>query len=214
MAHPARKLALAPAARSPERVALANAVDRYNAAARALEINAKAREKSSEAIYDARAAVVMANAALEQAKVNAADMLAGVLRRPPRLTVKNARAELEAAEDTLAAVTLAETTLEQKHGAAEQAAMFAKMALDHRRRNVVQNDESTRKLLAAFERSHRETVGLRNALRFLDGKDLLPPDAKLWACERDDWPEQVASASRIKAWVASLETNPDAEAPL
>jgi hypothetical protein len=214
MARTASKLALAPAPRTAERIALAAAVDRHNAALRRVAANAKAQEATASAISNARDAVAKATTALEAAKTNAASSLAGVLRRPPRLSVKAARAELEAAVDLLEAALASEMILTTQHEAAEQATIFSRMALDHRLRDVVRSDASIAKLLAEHERAHREMVGLRNALQFLDRKDFLPADARLWACERDDWPEQAAETARWKAAIASLEIDANMALPI
>lgn len=212
MAHPARKLALAPAALSVERIALRAAVERHAAAVRRLAATVAAQEKTASAISNARDALADATEALEKAKSAASAAIAGTLRCKPTKSVAAARAELTESEDALAAAMSAEVTLTTQHADAEQASIYARMALDRAIRDTVRAETATAKLLANFQDAHRAFVSLRRALEFLSSKDLLPPDdARLWACERD-WPELAAETARWKSWITSLET--DADAPL
>ena len=186
MARPALKIA--PAARSPERIALAASGAHYAAALKRLAATVAAQEKTEAAISAARDALAAATEALEKAKVDSAASIAGTLRSRQKKSVAAARAELTEAEDTLESTIAAETGLQRQHKAAEQSLMFAKMTLNSRISDAVRVDPATAKLLMDFESSRREMVRLRRAIEVLDGKSALPDEARLWAADRD-WKE-------------------------
>ncbi len=199
--------------RSPERAALAAAIDRHNAATRYLAANETAQQRTFQTIRDARRAVEAATAAIDEAKANAArhltDTAMGTAGNAP-LTVKDARAKVQDAEDALEAAICAQSALVEQQKAAESDLQYARMALDYRVRDVVKAEANAGALVSDYVALHRDLVNRRRVLEFLNLRDTIPKGLS-WQGE-GNWPDLPGAAPWRNA-VTALESDPDAPLP-
>jgi hypothetical protein len=161
-----------PPLESEERLALAAAIERRNLVQRELDATVKALDELQESRFagGARKAVEAAREAVEAAKTNAAAFVTatilGTAAEPP-MSVKEARAALQEAEDNLETQRTVEAGLKAKKEAEEQALYFAKSRVKDKIQSVVGADPSLRKLLTEFEEMKRmvaQRTELFNAL--------------------------------------------------
>lgn len=197
--------------RSPERTALAAAIERHSTAEQRFAAVNQALEGSASAISVANRGVRDAEAAIEQAKADAADHLAatmmGTAGAAP-VSVKQARANLLDAEDKRDAAQAARGALEQEHKAAKQSLTIARMNLTDAVHAVVHADSATQALINAFNAAQRRYVDLRRAMESLDGHGL---PFRFFGTE-ESWPDLPGGTPWKQALIA-LETNADAPLP-
>jgi hypothetical protein len=201
-----------PPPRSPERITLAAAIERHAGLVRHLTANMAAQEALHEVINAARDRVEAAGAAVEQAKVDAAQHLTasamGTAGAAP-VSVKAARTAAQDAQDDLDAALAARAALEKQRGPAENAVSLAEYTLNIAVRNVIRGDSTVVALVARFTALHRQFASLCAPLQYLDSANMLPEDLKAWRRE----PTMPGdSAAPWKAAVAALAS--DADAPL
>src|SRR5215471_8523243 len=187
MANP--KLKAVAASRSPERAALAEAIERHDAAiARLQRIQA-----ADEMIFTvtAREAVEKAAREIEEAKERAARAL--FEETTGGMSVAEAKAAHAAAQETLAAAQAARATLEREAAGAESEISWAKFKLDEAVAAAVRTDAATTRLVARFHEVHREFVDLRDAVE------------KLGRCvPNNTTAERAFDLHRGRAWEAAL----------
>jgi chromosome segregation ATPase len=179
-----------PPPRSPERIALAAAIDRHAAALADFAATEKALSETRARIYHAdgaREAIEKARAAIEEAKTNAADHLTslalGTAGDAP-ISVEDARAALRAAEDKLVALEATETALAARLKSCESALYFKRDHLNKGLQDVVKSETGVRKLLSEFAALKREINERSDVLRWLHSKSLIPDEFKGWGNEK------------------------------
>jgi hypothetical protein len=178
-----------PPPRSPERVALAAAIEKHSSAVRELDAANKAYRQVQEQIYHgddtAEVLVEKARAAVETAKENAVNHLTntmlGEVGDVP-LSVETARAALREAEDKLRALLETKPILVSRLENCERKTAIAKRALDEAIRDVVRSEPGIKNLLAKYEAAKVEFERLRLDLFWFWRKDLMPEKPREWGC--------------------------------
>jgi|SRR5665213_1207040 len=161
-----------PLPRSPEREALAEAIERHDAAVRMLAANESAQAATQEAIYAARHAVEQTAAAIEVAGENVATHLTAVAMGTAGvapLSVKQTRLTAQDAEDALETTKSANAALVEQHKAAERELQYASDDLDKCVRAVVRSETGAAlsELLKQAETAQANLVNRRVVLRHL-----------------------------------------------
>jgi hypothetical protein len=195
--------------RTPERDALARAIERHATAQRARDAIGTAEHAAFRMVGDAGRAVEAATAAVEVAKRNAAEYATtALLEQSPApavtQTTRAARVALAEAEDGLAAALAAQAALPAKREAASTELFSARRALDACLRDVVRSSPAVARVIAEYNAARASFVASAAALDFLDSLDVLPPGWSVDAPPPDDAPWRLA--------LAALES--DADAPL
>jgi chromosome segregation ATPase len=209
-------------ARSPERVALAAAIERHTAAVREFDATERALREAKARIYqdDNQAEIVeKAKAAVEDAKANAAthmtETLLGKAGAAP-VSVREARRALQEAEDELEALLAVKTTLETRLAACESELNWAKRHLRDRVRDVVCSEPGIRNLLIKFEAAKKDLEQRHLDLRWFSRQFMIPDEFKNWDLEGIRHEPQPDALSELTApWAAAIEQLAiDADAPL
>jgi hypothetical protein len=207
----------APAIRSEERLALATAIGTRNNLQRELDATIKAlADLQTKRLGGAAAkAVEMAKAAVETAKANAAEFasaaILGTVGEPP-MSVKDARAALQEAEDNLETQLAVEASLKAKKENEQTALGFAKSTIKRKIEAVVSADPSFRSLFAEYEEMRRLVAQRAKLFSFLFS--MIPPELQGWQSSplyrsgdlQDETPPWRAA-------LAELEHNSDASLP-
>jgi DNA repair exonuclease SbcCD ATPase subunit len=202
-----------PKQRSPERDALAAAIERHSAAARLISAIEAAQPAAKEAVYAAQDAAEAASATIAEAQANAALHLASVAlgtAGAAPLSVKDARAAAQDAQDAYDAARAARAALEEQHRAATGELQTARYQIESRIRDVIKSEANIEKLLADFVATHRELVSRRRALEWLDFRNAVPKGIA-WRSE-GSWPD-LPGATTWKSAATALEADPDAPLP-
>jgi chromosome segregation ATPase len=199
----------APPPRSPEREALAAAIERRNNAVRGLDATQKALSDMQTRRTDARAAVDKAKADVETAKTETAAHLTAtalgqVVDAP--LTIKEARGGLQEAEDAFETVQSTIATLETNIKAWNEDLYWAKDKLEKAPKAVVHSEPAIRSLVAKFEAVKSELERRRFDLLWLSRKDLIPADLVNWGLDRlQHIPLADALPDGTAPWKAALD---------
>ena len=199
--------------RSPQREALAEAVARHTTAARLVPAIKGEFAAADEAVYDAQDAVERTSPAVAEAQANAGRHRVAVAlgaAGPAPQSVSDARAAAQEALDAHAAALAARAALDEQHAAAAGDLQLARLVLERRVREVIAAEANIERLVADFVALHRELVGRRRVLEWLDLQDAVPRGTA-WRSE-DGWPD-LPGAAPWKAAAAALETDPDAPLP-
>jgi chromosome segregation ATPase len=212
MSKPAMRLVDA-SPRTPEREALAAAIERRDTAAIRLATIKIAQERAMNSVFDLKDAVDKAIAALEQAKADEPHQLVeafiGGATVEVASPVKSAAAAVEQANGRLAAARQMRAALEQEEKTAENDLMWAKNKLDGAVGDAVKADPATAQLVADFEAANKTCIELRQALSTLQ-REWLPAEAVRWDSIHP-WSEMPAAV----VWkVALAALREDADAPL
>jgi len=219
--------------RTPERIALAEAIERHTAAVRILDANKAAQELTTQTRRQAQDAVERSVAMIEEAKTNAATHLTaqamGTAGEAP-LSVKAARDNAVAAQDALEAALSAGAALVEQAKVAERELQYAAADLDKAVREVVRAETgaAVSELLKQAEALQSGLVNRRVVLRHLLHNEIIDeaaaPAVKSFLKNRDmpgtfgnveyqDWNHHPAT----DAWKRSREAlrqNADAELPI
>jgi hypothetical protein len=206
-----------PPLESGERLALAAAIEHRNAVQRELDATLRALDELQESRFagGARKAVEAAREAVETAKANAAAFVTatilGTAGEPP-MTVKEARAALEEAEDNLETQRTVEAGLKAKKEAEEQALYFAKSRVKDKIQSVVGADPSLRKLLVEFEEMRRAVAQRERLLGSLSL--MIPHEFRFWQGTRQYRDNELQDETPPwRAALAELEHDSDAALP-
>lgn len=194
--------------RSPERTALAVAIERHRNAVRQKE----GAEAALENIRAARleGAVERAATALEEAKINAARYLTDIAlgqRGEFPLSVKEARAAHQAAVDESEIALTAKCSLEERIKLADNELKWAQRQLRECVEEVVKAEPAIRGFVERFIQRDKERAAEYEVLSALFRKSMIPDDLKSW----DSVPSHVSI--RETPWdgfFKALETDPDA----
>jgi hypothetical protein len=179
-----------PPTRSPERSALAAAIEKHTTAVRELDATNHAYRQVKAQIYhdddSAEVLVEKARAAVETAKENAVTRLTNIALGTgddASLSVDAARAALREAEDKLQALLEAKPILASRLELCERNAARTKRALDEAVRDVVRSESaSIRNLLAKYEAAKLEFERLRLDLYWFWRNDMMPDRPREWGC--------------------------------
>lgn len=184
--------------RSPERERLRQAIERRDGAAEALaELEAALRQIDGR-ILDAREAVTKANAAVEDTVAEAGRQAAA---GKPVPSARAARQRAEDARDALTALLAGRDELKSRLPSARNSEAIARITVGDRVRDLVAAEPAVKKLLAAAEEAWAVAVDRGRAAALLDNNFALPG----WS----DTPHGEREAA-VRAWLAALETEPDA----
>ena len=209
-----------PEPRSPERVALAEAVSAHQAALTALEGIGPAIMVALRQTSAAETAVDDAAEAVETARANAgAHLVAAALGSADAApaSVSTARATLADAQDALADARAARQDLDAYQVLADRAVLYAGLTLDECIRAVFRSEAAP--LVYAMVKRHQTLraelnllaaeigfIQLRAGVRSGD----LPPDCWGW----DNTFSRAPAPDRWEAWAAALRTDADAAMPV
>ncbi|SHM07024.1 hypothetical protein SAMN05444159_7591 [Bradyrhizobium lablabi] len=211
-----------PPPRSPERVALAAAIERHTAAVREHDATTRALDEAKARIYhdgNQAEAVEKAKAAVENAKANAAkhmtESLLGKAGEAP-VSIQEARRALQDAEDELEALKAVEATLQTRLTACTSELDWAKRHLRDRVRDVVSSEPGIRNLLTKFEAAKKDLEQRHLDLRWFSRQFMIPDEFKNWDLEGIRHEPQPNALSELTApWAAALEQLAvDADTPL
>jgi chromosome segregation ATPase len=200
--------------RSPERQALAAAIAVHAQLSVEIEAIEDAHEGATQTVYAARHAVEGAEKAIEEAKTNAADFLTNTLLGTggtAPLTIKQARAALQDAEDELAAALAAREALRKKLEAVKARPGFAENKIKECALAVIATEAPIAEIVARREKAYREFVDAENVLQWFQVKDLAdsPTVHQPWE------PKPTLEILGAGPWDAVLEAlQTDADAPL
>jgi chromosome segregation ATPase len=204
--------------RSPEREALAAAIERHNNAVRNLDVTKRALDEArgrslAEAVTKARADV-------ETAKVNAAahmtETLLGKAADAP-VSIKEARRALQEVEDELEALHAIQATLEKRLQDCREEKDWAKQLLDRALRDVIKAEPPVRQLLTKFKAVQADLEQRRFDLFWLWRNDMIPDEFKDWNMEErtvEPGPDDLSvGTAPWKAALDELASNSDAPLP-
>src|ERR1700722_10741108 len=206
-----------PQLKSDERQMLATAIGARNHIQRELDATTKAlADLQTKRLGGAAAkAVEGAKAAVETAKANAAAFASaavlGTAGEPP-VSVKDARAALQEAEDNLETQLAVEASLKAKKENEQTALGFAKSTVKAKIEAVVRADPSFRKLFAEFEEMRRMVAQRAKLLSFLFS--MTPHELQSWQRSPLYHPGDLQDETPPwRAAIAELENNSDAPLP-
>lgn len=198
--------------RTPEREALARAIDNHREAEAELNRLRKAQQRAETIVEEAWRTKQQAEVSLKQAEVEEAAHAVAVLldeadasRSPVRLATTalgRARQQLEDARAARAAVS---APLRK----AESRVQLTRMLLSSAVRTAVRTDSATMRLIALYQEALKVAAGLRRALKYLDDQFCFTD--RSWAAE-GEWPDLPGAAPWQQA-LAALEIDPDAPLP-
>jgi DNA repair exonuclease SbcCD ATPase subunit len=203
-----------PPRRTETREALADVIAELASSQRRLSAIATAQRTTDEAVYAARHAVEEAEAKIEQAKSNAATHLTAIAMGSTDavpLSVKEARAYLQDAQDTLDAAISAREQLAKQKPAVESDVNSLRRQIDNRITDAIKAEAPVEKMLADFATLHREFVARRRVMEWLEGLGVIPREAS-FRTEPREWAE--AGELPWKNAVEALATDADAPLPV
>ncbi len=207
------KLAAAAPKRSTERIALADAIARVQAAERDFKTVVAADEPARFAIRRARDALEAAEAAIEESKKDAVDNLVNEAlgkTTVPRSTVEAAQTAAVRCRDELIAAEQARDALRAKRIPCQAEVEDAKRDLTRQIQNVVRAEPVLQRLISDYHVARQTAADLGSILAFLSSRLLLPDDDRNWRADPD------ADDNLAVPWVAAvnqLATDPDAVLP-
>lgn len=161
-----------PLPRSEERAALAAAILRRDYLLQEVAVTKRALEELRERrrANDPQRPVELARAAVETAKENAAAYLVASIRgevRDPPLSVKDAGAALQAAEDELETQSTVLSSLEAKLAADNESLKYAHDTVKRRIEKVIAAEPSFEALFVQYESLQRQMAEQGHLLSFL-----------------------------------------------
>jgi chromosome segregation ATPase len=201
--------------RTPEREALAEAIERHSAARERLAAIKTAQERAFDSVINLKDAVDKAIAALDEAKADESRQLVeafiggetAVVASP----VKAAVANVEQANDLLDTARRTRAALEAEIKAVESELMFADMALDKCVGDVVRAEPAVRKLAAEYAAAQRRAVDLQRAMEAI--QSYLPDDIRYWHGSGSFPDAELVAVAAWRAVLKELRTDADAELP-
>lgn len=204
--------------RSPERQALAAAIERHNAAKQRLEAIERARREITQKIVEARRVLDQATSAIETAQSNCAQHLTNAALgyvEPAPQSMKQARAALQDAQDELDALHAARSKLESDIPAAQTAKWTSELGLETRIRDVVKSDPAIESFVERYREERRIHGRMpqgpkHELLEFFDRKRMLPHRFSLQKIDAE------ACDNEMQVWqdaIKALEEDPDAPLP-
>jgi predicted nucleic acid-binding Zn-ribbon protein len=199
--------------RSPEREALAAAIERRDAAANRLAAIKTAQERAMNSVFDLKDAVDKAIAALDEAKADESRQLVEAFIGGDTAVVspvKSAAAAVEEANARLATARQMRAALEQEEKTAENDLMWAKNKIDDTVSAAVKTDPAVRQLVADFEAASKTYAELRQAMNVVR-RERMPDTPGSWDSVRN-WSE-LPAATAWKAAIEALRADADAELP-
>jgi chromosome segregation ATPase len=206
---PALRLASSDNARTPERAALAAAIEALNSDKAAVEETEAGIRYAREEIRRARAAVEQAMEALESARAQKAEFMvsralgnAGNLKK----TIREAKIELEVAREDEAAISDAAATLNAQLKQCQGNFSHSEAKVKTCAQEVIKTDESTNAFLARFGKLEHEYL---TAKAFVDGLVLLHPQ-NMRDVIGDTRINVVEAEAPWRAWEERLHSDPDA----
>jgi len=220
MQNPLKKLTT-PAPRTPEREALAAAIDHFNAATAQAANVSGALETARSKVWGAEPEVDQARQAIEEAKhANAAHLTSVVMGTAGAapLSVSAARQALQDAEDTLASAIASRDGLIEYQANADRTAQHAKWLLERAVVAVVAAEATQplfniirehRAIRLRLSKSHKEIEFLLDKIGLRTND--LPRDLSGWNCI--NWFDEPEAPSAWSIWVKALETDADAALP-
>jgi hypothetical protein len=198
--------------RTPERVAVAAAIDRHNKAVREVEAANSAFEAVRWGRVNGEEAVERAAAAVEEAKANAAqyltDIALGTAGTAP-LSIKDARAAHQAAIDDYEAAVAARIAVEKHRQGAALTLSLARLHLDECIRAVVKAEPAVRDAIAVYIRIKSDLANRWRTIAWLEKNMMVPPDLKNRGANINLVPSDQNGAE-WEGFVKALETDPDA----
>jgi hypothetical protein len=207
----------APQLKIDERQALATAIATRNHIQRELDATTKALAELQAKRFGGAAAkaVEAAKAAVETAKASAAAFASaavlGTAGEPP-LSVKDARAALQEAEDNLETQLAVEASLKAKKQNEQTALGFAKSTVKAKMEAVVRADPSLRRLFVEYEEMRRMVAQRAQLFSFLFS--MIPREFQNWQTiplyRSGDLEDETPP---WRAALAELENNADAALP-
>lgn len=200
-----------PTERSPEREKLAKAIAHHAELIARLTANKAAQRKTQQRRSAAQEAVEKSSKLIEEAKANAAAHLTAVAMgsaSEPPLSVKEARAQAQEAQDEADALIAASAALVEQGKATEAELQWSEVGLMDRIRDVLRTELPVEKMLADFAVVHRQFVEHRRALEWLEGQGAIPHNSS-WHNEDHNW----AGEERWKKAAAALASDADALLP-
>lgn len=205
--------------RSPEREALAAAIERHAHAVRNLDATTRAIDDASTVTTAANQLAAVAAEAVETAKQNAvthvtARMMGEVNEAP--ISVRDARELLQSADDDATTARDVEAGLRSSLKAREEEVYWAKRKLTDAIRAVVVSEPGIRSLIRKFKELQDDLEARRGDLRWLDSQFLIPDDLRFWeAAEMHVEPLRGSLPEGAAPWAAALEElASNSEAPL
>jgi chromosome segregation ATPase len=200
------KLSELPQPRSAARTALAEVILKRKAAADRVAAVSAAIHSAMQNRIKARAELEAASAAIDEARQAETDRaISAALNEKPasKLTLKDARARLDAAQDELDALVAAGNALDQELPQAEAALSSAVHKVSRLAKEVI-TAEAKDRLVVDFVTAHRTYLQASAALTFIDCMNV--------ALGRHDYPDLLDGAQPWRDTLARLEN--DADTPL
>ena len=210
------KVASQISSRSPERQALAAAIEASAQLSVEIEAIEGAHEGATQSVYAARHAVEDAEKAIEDAKTNAADFLTkkllGTAGAAP-LTIKQARAALQDAEDELVAAQAAREALRQKLSAMEKRPSFAESKIKECALAVIAAEAPIADFVARYERANCEFTDAARILQWFEVKNLAERKPEYRPGDPEPKQLDVPGASPWQTAFEALQLDPDVRLP-
>jgi hypothetical protein len=207
--------------RSPERIALAAAIEQHSAVKAALNENLVSQRRAEEAKFAAIRAVDEATKNLEIAKITDAESIA---QGSKTSAVTRARTALQEAEDDLEAARAASTMLTEQQSALKNGlsdmrlrqAIVAAVCIDPAIRTLC---EDFRAAQLRFHEMREAVVSLGNILPDVSNaagweQSGLPKHMRLWASFNWEHLPPSPIAEKVKLWIERLRTDADVELKL
>ena len=195
--------------RSPERQALAKAIERHREAAEALAQIDKAKQQNNESRRAAFWTIENFEATIEEAKTNTAEHLISGGAAPK--SIKQVRADLQDAQDAMEVAKITGLALDKKAGETTMRLGLARMSVDDALRKVMATSPAVVALFDEYAAAKRRQKGLRQLLGIFSD---VPEGHKYWDHITDDAEDFSTSISAWKASIAALQSDPDAALPI
>jgi hypothetical protein len=201
---------------SPERMELAKACAARDKALNAVNKIKAAQEELWRQDLAAMGRVTAAESALKKAEADAPRLVTQrILGEKPDgdvLSVRDARAQLQSAEDDLEALRQAKQPLDAALKDAETELGYANTKVDHRVKAAIAVDSATLSLLERFAIVAPEFLGLRKTLEHLAITNSLPPQGEHWG-RLADYRLGDDFLARWQRAIVALATDPDTQLP-
>lgn len=199
-------------ARTPERVALAAAIQAYAELKQALDENRMSQKRAEDAKFNAIRAVDAANKAIEEAKIADAESVATGTAGG---AVKAARTALQDAEDNYESAKVAEKLLSDRSGDVSNS--IEDMRLKRAVADVIRTSPEIASLLQRYQSARAEFHNIHGVLGVLFSAKVLPRELEV-AVQNIDIREVVHRglpdspiAASVQAWIEKLKSDADAE---
>ena len=194
--------------RSPERQALAEAIESHREAAEVLADVENAKTKNDESRRAAFWTIENFDAVIEEAKTNAAEHLIGSGAAPK--SIKQVRADRQDADDTMETCKLTAIALDKKAGRARMSLDLARCRVEDASRRVIATSPAVVAMFDEYAALKRRQAGLRKLLSVFSSA--VPDPHKHWDNITDD-ADDLGAAAQWRASIAALQFDPDAALP-